>query len=256
MTTPITVIEAQPTVWGRAIGRRLAQRRLETYFEHTFLHGQLPVGLGQRPVIFFCNHSAWMDTELSHYLVAQRLNLDYYLMAHSKTINRWPFMRRYGGFGIDDSNPLAVTAALQYAAKLIREQPGRALVMFPQGKYTRNNQRPLKFQVGTAQLIRLVKNVVAVPLAIHYDLFLSKRPEAYVRFGNPLTFNCDAPPTRLLNAQLEQALTSELDTLQCAIDSCQLDQFRVLLRGTQPLPVTILHRLSDPGKHIYKPFTT
>ena len=256
MSTPTTVIEAEPTVWGRAIGSRLAQHRLATYFEHTFLHGQLPAGLERRPVIFFCNHSAWMDTELSHYLVSQRLNLDYYLMAHSDTINRWPFMRRYGGFGIDDSNPFAVTAAMQYAAKLLRNQPGRALVMFPQGKYIRNNQRPLNFQVGTAQLIRLVKNVVAIPLAIHYDLFLNKRPEVYVRFGKPLTFNNDAPPTRPLNTQLEQTLTSELDTLQNAVNTFQLDQFRVLLRGTQPLPVTILHRLRNPGKFIYQPFAT
>ena len=243
MTTPPTVIEAKPTVWGRAIGSRLAKHRLATYFENTFLHGQLPRGLETRPVIFFCNHSSWIDNELSHYLVSHQLNLDYYLMAHCDTLNRSPFMRSYGGFGIDSSDPFAVTSTMQYAAKLIGNQPGRAIVMFPQGKFARNTQRPLNFQPGTAQLIRLVKNVVAVPLAIHYDFFLHKRPAAYVRFGKPLSFNKDAPSTRQLNVQLEQALTSELDTLQSAIDTDKFDQFRVLLGGTQSLPISILQRI-------------
>lgn len=250
MTTDSLVLEAKPSGWGKAAFSRLARHRLGTYFEHLFLHGQLPSGLEERPVVFFCNHSAWMDTELSHYLVSQQLNLEYYLMAHSDSVKRWPFMRRYGCFGVDSSNPFGVTATMQYAANLLRNQPGRAVVMFPQGQFTRCTQRPLIFQAGTAQLIRLVKDVVAVPLALHYDLFFNKRPEAYIRFGTPLSFNNDAPPTRQLNAQLEQALTSELDTLQNAINTFQYDQFRIMMKGKQSLPASILDRLRTSEVHV------
>ena len=133
--------------------------------------------------------------------------------------------------------------ALRYAADLLRNHPERGLVIFPQGNYTRGRVRPLSFQPGIAQIIRLVKEVAVVPVALHYEFFLQKRPELFIKLGTPLIFRGDVPATRALTDTLQQAVTQLLDCEQAEVDNFQVEQYRIVLEERRNLPIRLWHKI-------------
>lgn len=176
-----------------------------------FPNAELDTGL---PMLMVINHPSWLDIELSLFLVEELLGLDYYMMANMNILEKRPFMRKHGVFGVDEKDPFAIGRAMKYTASLLHEHPNRCVVIFPQGNMIRSIERPIQIKQGTAQIARLVKNVTILPVAIHYDHFRNKLPEAFVRIGEPTNFRDDIPPTRILTETIRQRMEQELDVLQ------------------------------------------
>jgi 1-acyl-sn-glycerol-3-phosphate acyltransferase len=117
-----------------------------------------------------------------------------------------------------------------YASHLLREKPGRAFYIFPQGAITPNDRRPLELYTGAAHIVRRVGGAVLCPVALRYEFRGEQRPEALIRFG-PL--HNAAPPLDVdeLTDEMTRRLTASADALRAAIIAADTRDFRVLLRG-------------------------
>ena len=223
-------------------GTTLAKWQLSRYFFRVrvqFEQGDLDP---TKPVLLIPNHSAWLDTQLALYLVERVFKRRFYMMAAVETMSRHRLMSYYGSFSVDTQNPMAVVQSLLYAAYQLKGKPNNCLVVFPQGNYYRSTERPLHFQPGAAQIARLVKDVTIVPMAIHYDIFLQKQPEIYVRIGKPLALEEGMPPTRPLVKMMEGMVSAELDQLQDDLFHYRLDKFETILHSPRSLLTRIRSR--------------
>ncbi|NJK78410.1 MAG: hypothetical protein HC914_00205 [Chloroflexaceae bacterium] len=110
------------------------------------------------PLILYMNHSAWWDlymTALLNYEVFRR-RFDSYGMMEEQQLRRYRFFTWMGAFSIHRSDRAEATRSLVYISRVLQEQPGRALYMFPQGQIVPNDQRPLKLYTGVARIARQI----------------------------------------------------------------------------------------------------
>lgn len=208
------MLEADKTAVRTKIARLKAKFVLSWCLDKVlvrFPDAEINTGL---PVLMVINHPGWLDIELSLFLVEELLGLDYYMMANMNILEKRPFMRKHGVFGVDEKDPFAIGRAMKYTASLLHEHPDRCVVVFPQGDMIRSIERPIEIKQGTAQIARLIKNVTILPVALHYDHFRNKLPEAFVRIGEPINFRGNIPPTRILTETIQQRMEQELDMLQ------------------------------------------
>jgi len=208
------MIEANKTAVYTKFARIMAKYTLSWYLDKVlvqFPDAELDTGL---PVLMVINHPNWLDIELSLFLVEDLLGLDYYMMGNMNILEKRPFMRKYGVFGVKEDDPFAVGRALKYTATLLHGHADRCAVIFPQGDMIRSTERPIHIKPGAAQIARLVKQVTILPVAIHYDHFRTKLPEAFIRIGEPLNFREGLPPTRILTETIRQRMEQELDMMQ------------------------------------------
>ncbi len=226
------MIETKKTAFGVRSGRLKAKSVLSWYLDMVrvrFPVTTLDTGL---PILMVVNHPGWLDIEMSLFLVEELLGLDYYMMANIEMMEKRPFMRKHGVFGVDEhADAFAVGRALKYAATLLKGQENRCMVIFPQGTFTRSTKRPIQVKPGAAQIARLVKQITVLPTAIHYDLFFNKQPNAFVRIGEPINFRGDVPAARLLTETIRQRMEQELDTLQNDVHDITLDEYDIVLKN-------------------------
>lgn len=108
------------------------------------------------PVIVYANHSSWWDGHLAMFLNEECWHLDGYVMMEEKQLARYRFFTHVGGFLIDRQEARSAMRTLDYAAQLMSAQPGRVLLLFPQGEILANDARPLSFFNGTAHLVKRI----------------------------------------------------------------------------------------------------
>jgi chlorobactene lauroyltransferase len=182
------------------------------------------------PVIYCPNHSNWWDGYLCMVLARTILHQDSYLMMEERNLARYRFFAWAGAFGVDRDDPRAAVAALDYAADLLRGQPGRSLYMFPQGTIVPNERRPLRLFSGTARLAQRVGRVYLVPIAFRYAFLQEQHPEAFISIGAGRVVTAADHP-RAITAWLGDAITAELDALAADVTVERLATFTTLLHG-------------------------
>jgi len=225
------IIKVNKTAFGVKLARMNARLQLSWYFDKVFIQFPEAKLNTSQPLIIAINHSGWLDTAVSLFLVEDVLKRDYYMMAAIGTVKEHQFMRKFGVFGMDKDDIFSVSQGVRYAAALLQERAERCLVMFPQGDWMRSTKRPLRILPGTAQVARFVKHVTVVPVAFYYDIFLKKRPEVYIRIGEPMTFKGDVPPTNQLTEMIRQGIERELDAVQANVYENRLETFEIALRN-------------------------
>lgn len=169
------------------------------------------------PVLIVSNHTAWWDPLLVLVLTTRVLGVDAFAMMDAKNLRRLPFFGLVGAFGVDLDVPADGARAIRYAAKLL-DGPGRVVWIFAQGRERPVTERPLGFRGGTAEIARVARRAVVVPVALRYEHGARPEPDAYVSFGAPLArtraTSRDAEASRLAQ---EAAVTEELDALDAAL---------------------------------------
>jgi 1-acyl-sn-glycerol-3-phosphate acyltransferase len=158
---------------------------------------------------------------------------DGYLMMEEVNLARIPFFTWVGVFGVDRDNPRNALASIEYAAHLLLEKPGRAILMFPQGTIRHPDTRPLGLFGGVANLARKVGRCAIVPVATRYEFRMEQAPDAFVRVGLPLVYDprINSLPSRELTARLDDAMTQADDALRASLISGDLDRYRRILTG-------------------------
>jgi 1-acyl-sn-glycerol-3-phosphate acyltransferase len=187
------------------------------------------------PCIIFGNHSAWWDAHVPMTANQERWGLDGYVMVEDTQLSRYQFFRYCGCFSVNRADGRSAMQSVTYAADLFTAGPGRMLLIFPQGEILANDARPLRFFAGTGHI---VKKVLArapecwlYPMALRYEFIGEQKPDAFVSLGAPLVCTAGRVDAKAITAQMEQALTDELDRLRDDVVAYRFGDFETLVEG-------------------------
>lgn len=203
---------------------RDAESRLRRSFHAWHVHGveRLRTILATRPVLVVSNHTSWWDPIVVQWLCHRVLRCDAHAMMDAKNLERLPFFRKVGAFGVDLASARDGVRAIRYSARLL-DRPGRLVWIFPQGKETPLT-RPLEFRAGAAAIARSAAGAAVVPIGLRYEMAGTPRPELWVSIGDAF----EAGDAR----QQEAAVARELARIE---------------GGLETLDFPVLHRTSESG---------
>jgi len=100
-------------------------------------------------------------------------------------LDRYRFFRRLGFFGVESGTVRGARTFLEECAAILGE-PGTAVWITAQGRFADPRERPAGIRSGIARLGRRIGGTL-LPLALEYSFWTETRPEALIRFGEPLT---------------------------------------------------------------------
>ncbi|MGN7359239.1 lysophospholipid acyltransferase family protein [Paenibacillus sp. SAF-054] len=168
-----------------------------------------PPDAGDRPVLYMMNHSTWWDGLLVCLAVRQRSAREHYMMMEERQLRKYGFFRKLGAYSIDRERPADIRASLRYTASLLRQ--GAGAWIFPQGEIRHVEERPLRFKPGIGLILKLVPQTVVVPVTLYHGFGRHEKPEASIRFGDPLLLPWRELTSRSIADTLEMGLTEQLD---------------------------------------------
>jgi chlorobactene lauroyltransferase len=207
------------------------------------------------PVIFCLTHSGWWDGYLTYVLNHKIFRHDAYLMMEEANLKKFWFFTWVGVFGIDRDDARKALASIEYITGLLREEPGRALWMFPQGTMTHPDARPLKIYGGVANIARRLGRCAIVPVAIRYDFLMEQAPDAFVRIGRPIMLDTETErvTSRELTTRLTEGMAQTADDLRADVmafnhEPGRMRPYRRLLQGRGSINQLWDSFLKTPGK--------
>jgi chlorobactene lauroyltransferase len=231
------MIPARKFPLGERLVWQLIDRSLRKYFDRVYFRMRGEYTGEQRatlPMIICANHSSWWDGYVVA-LVERLIKVDGYLMMEEEQLRRYFFFTWAGCFSVDRHNARSALQSLRYAAKLLQEQPGRMVCLFPQGDIFPNDRRPLVFYNGATYLARLANPVLFYPLAIRIEYLAEQRPALFISLGEALLISTEQTKERhflqTYTRRLEESLTAELDQLRAAILAGDYSGFSTVLQG-------------------------
>jgi chlorobactene lauroyltransferase len=221
------MLEAKKSRWFEEIFARYNRNLFRRRF-HSFRVAGLNL-LREReteiPMLFYANHSSWWDGLIA-FEIARLCELNLFVMMEEKHLKKLFLFRKLGAFSVVRENPREAVRSINYAARILREEPRAALLIFPQGEILPSDARPLKFYTGISRVIEKTDTVRAAPLAMRCEFTSEFKPEIFVRIGEPETSkpekNFDAKTT---TKRFEKKLTETLDRLKSDIANKLLDDY-------------------------------
>lgn len=231
MSTPrrLPFLPANKHGWPRLAVHRMILGRMRSGLFQVRAQGldSLRAAIERDPsgMLFVANHSCWWDLFLVHFL-NEAIPVDGYGMMEHANLKRFGFFSRIGAYSIDRQSMSGIKASLDYTAGLLSRQR-TGVWIFPQGKIESNDARPLCFQKGLRTLVKRVGRVRMVPTALRYDFWQDERPEAFVRFGEPIWVESS---DQLLD-DWQSRVTRELDLLRSEMLSQDPTRFVSLMTG-------------------------
>ncbi|MEO7330663.1 MAG: lysophospholipid acyltransferase family protein [Minicystis sp.] len=210
-----------------------ARDRIHKAFGAVRIHGlaQARALAAEGPLLAVSNHTSWWDPLLILHLTHHLLEVDGYALMEAKNLQILPFFALVGAFGVNLDRPADGAAAMKYAARLL-DRPGRLVWIFPQGRERPTSERPLGFRVGSAQIARVARRAVTIPVGIRYEFAGEERPFLYVSLGEALAAAKDPEVGR---AAQEAAVEREMDRIERAV------------RGDEGLGFEEIHRAPEPA---------
>ncbi|NJP04362.1 MAG: glycerol acyltransferase [Chloroflexaceae bacterium] len=237
MNTTEPALPANPNLPGQeAIYHLMIRPALWSMFSavRAQIVGRLPQA-HEGPLICYLNHPTWWDGYLA--AVVQRKLLysrfEPYVMMEEAQLQSFRFFTWCGAFSIDPHNRREIERSLRYISRLLGEKRNRVLYIFPQGRITPNDRRPLKLYAGAARIAHRVGRVLLCPVALRYAFRGQQYPEAFIRLG-PIHAVDDAVnpiDVRALTADMTERLTASMDALRETILIDDMSPFRLVLQG-------------------------
>jgi 1-acyl-sn-glycerol-3-phosphate acyltransferase len=228
------MLTARKSRWINAlIYRALVLSAIRASFHTVSLRQDAPPpGASDAPTILFANHCSWWDGYMVMLANQSRWRQDAYLMMEDLQLARYQFFRFVGAFSVDRGNPRSAARSVAYAVSLLAAAPGRSLLIFPQGRISANDRRPLDFYAGVGHIVKRLGNCLAYPVALRYEFIGEQKPDAFIRVGAPLEFAAGASgAARDIAARMETSLTAELDRMRDDVLAYRFDAYAVLERG-------------------------
>lgn len=178
------------------------------------------------PLIVFANHSCWWDG-LIVFQVLKRLAFDSFVMMEEKHLKKYPLFCKLGAFSVIRENPREAVKSLNYAVRLLKDNPQSAVIIFPQGKIVHNDQRPISFFNGISRIVEKVEHCRLVSLSIRLEFLEKFKPEIFVGIGNPVEVKVDSDfSSKHLTKQLAAQMTLCLDNLKNDILNNNLQNYQ------------------------------
>lgn len=183
-----------------------------------------------QPLIVYSNHASWWDPAIYILLcdILFRGRPSYGPMDQA-ALAKYGIFKKMGIFGVDLADPRAGAAFLRISQAVLGT-PGAMLWLTPEGEFTDNRLRPVRFRPGLAHVARRVPGAMILPMALDYCFWNESRPEALVRFGQPMISGGDGTVAEW-NQRLEAALTQTMDALTAEAATRNPALFQPLIRG-------------------------
>ncbi len=182
------------------------------------------------PLIVYCNHPSWWDAALAPVLTMQLFpRRRGYGPIDAEALQRYPFMRRLGLFGVQ-ADSYAGTATFLRVGQQVLGRPNTLFCLTPQGRFTDARARPVVLRPGLAALVARLPRVTVLPLAFEYPFWDERVPEALARFGTPCVLG-GAHAVRDIHDTLTLQLTFAMDALAADAQSRDSTRFTTLLQG-------------------------
>jgi 1-acyl-sn-glycerol-3-phosphate acyltransferase len=196
------------------------------------LKGTAPRDLAGRPVIVVMNHPGWWDPLigllLAKHLFPERVH---YAPIESEALGRYRFFEKIGLFGV---SPGTVRGAAQFlrVGSAVLSDPVAVLWVTAQGTFVDVRKRPVELRSGVGHLVRRLREVTVIPLALEYAFWEERYPEALASFGTPRYIeDVAAFPAAEWTAQFACDLETTQDRLAEAAVARSARSFDVLLGG-------------------------
>jgi hypothetical protein len=205
---------ARHAAWAHLLFRPYLHRLLRSSFHEVTLLGKPPRTDPRLPLVLVGNHATWWDGFFPYLLNERILHRRFHVMMLEEQLDRFPFFRRLGAFGITPGRPRGVLSTLTYAASLL-EKPEALLVFFPQGELLPFRTRPLGFQRGLDRILELHGGPVAIlPFVLRCEFRGERRPHAFLLTAPARTASGQDP---LDVPGLEREMEGMLDQLESGV---------------------------------------
>lgn len=184
------------------------------------------------PLVIYTNHASWWDPIL-FMLVSDALfpGRPGYGPMDAAALGRYGIFRRLGVFGVEADSRRGAVRFLRCSLAAI-ERTRSILWITAEGRFRDPRRRPVRIASGLAHLARSVERLTVQPLAVEYPFWNERRPEALLRFGQPIRVESErsrsASGWRTL---FEDRLGDAMDLLADAAASRDPARFDTLLRG-------------------------
>ena len=187
------------------------------------------------PTILFAPHCNWWDGIVLYNTTHRIFHKEIRLMIEE--LNRFPLLRRGGGYSVNKKSPQSAMKALQYSVDVVGDLKN-ILSIFRQGIIRPPHYRPIEFQTGLAYIaqnaVKRYGKVNLVPMAIDYSFFRDNRPEVIVDFGQRIEISKDNELSKLsrkdLTHYLEHALTKTCDDQFKEISQGDITKYNILFK--------------------------
>ncbi len=193
-------------------------------------HAGRPHGFADRPLIIYGNHPSWWDPALYILLCTVLFpGRRGYGPMDAKALGNYGVFERMGVFGIALDTPRGAARFLSTSLRILSDSAS-ILWITAEGEFADVRRRPLQLRPGIAHLARRVPGAVILPLAVEYSFWNESRPEALVRFGDPIESGRQRTVAGW-TGHLEAELTRTMDGLAAEAVRRDPRQFQTLLRG-------------------------
>lgn len=184
------------------------------------------------PTILFAPHCNWWDGIVFYNITHRIFHKEIRLMIEE--LNRFPLLRRGGGYSVNKKSPQSAMKALRYSIDVVGDLRNM-LCIFPQGIIRPPHYRPIEFQTGLAYIaqnaVKKYGRINLVPCAIDYCFFRDNRPEVVVNFGKRIELSGDISLNRKdLTSMFEQSLTQACDSLSYDISHGNVSEYNILFK--------------------------
>ncbi len=181
------------------------------------------------PLIIYGNHSCWWDGLIAFEL-SRKLKLDSYIMMEEKNLRKLFLFRKLGAFSVKRESPREAVASLNYAVKILRQKPQRALWIFPQGEILPNDIRPVHFYNGISRIIGKLPQSQVVPVAMRFEFLDDYKPDIFIKVGSVQNFSGGKDfESKKTTGRLAETLTENLDELKKEITAKNFGNFEKLI---------------------------
>jgi 1-acyl-sn-glycerol-3-phosphate acyltransferase len=147
------------------------------------------------PAVFVCNHHGWFDGYVM-FLALERLGVRF--LDWIAEFEAFPLFGKVGGMPFPPDRPEVRAATIRQTIRRMKEER-RSLLLFAEGTL---HEGPEVWELGKALdlVAAKVPEAQIIPVGIRYPFALHERPEAILRFGEPLA------PGQDLRARARKAL--------------------------------------------------
>lgn len=181
------------------------------------------------PTVAVANHNGWWDGLVDYYLLRETLGYSGYVMMDEEFLGTLPFLALVGGFTINKSTPTSSVIGVRYIIRTLRRKSG-ALLIYPQGKRTPTNARPLGFKHGAAYIATKTAPARVLPFARVYEMLAEDRPDVFYLIGESIKVGPE-DDFRELTAGIEKKIASLLDELTRRIAAEEFSLFTKIFQG-------------------------
>jgi 1-acyl-sn-glycerol-3-phosphate acyltransferase len=208
------MLKANKSRWFEKLFTLYNRNLLKRRFHSFNVNGLKNLSNTKIPQIIYANHSGWWDG-LVIFEICRRANLDFYVMMEEKQLKNLPLFRKLGAFSVIRENPREAVRSINYAVSLLKKEPSKTLLIFPQGEIQPNDLRPLKFFSGLSRLVEKTVECNVIPIAIRYEFGGQFKPEIFVSIGKADEFSTQTIYNyKSLTNSFEVSLTENLDNLK------------------------------------------